>query len=270
MGDVQLWLDLTEIVDATSDDLVVSGVADYVPAYRAITDAIHRGQALRVIVRHRACAAWLREAAAKYGPVQIQVREITYRRRLSELWGVQLPSWLSDRDLRASQLLDLPPLTARPGQSFEDLILEAFFGPAFTYEHLPLAHLIDLVRAHDDEQWCAACERPVVRDILHRQLRAWQTSAPQPGVRLLVEALRSDPGELRVLLGQYKVLQGYPAHLGARAMGDNFAQLSDLRLDLTNLPLAAAELGSVQDHIKVHLSRPDQGRLVHGYCETSA
>jgi hypothetical protein len=47
-------------------------------------------------VRHPTCAAWLRAAQQKYGPQRIQVTTVTPRRRLAELWGVELPAWVTD------------------------------------------------------------------------------------------------------------------------------------------------------------------------------
>jgi hypothetical protein len=38
----------------------------------------------------------LESARQKYGPERIQVTTVTPRRRLAELWGVELPAWVTD------------------------------------------------------------------------------------------------------------------------------------------------------------------------------
>jgi len=83
---VQVCLDHTRIIQPAPDQTLIEAIADYVPAYTRMVEAIHAGQPLTVVVRHPTCAAWLRAAQDKYGPERIQVREVTCRGRLAELW----------------------------------------------------------------------------------------------------------------------------------------------------------------------------------------
>jgi hypothetical protein len=115
---IQLYLDYARILKITTDHGLVEQIADYVPAYARIAQALHAGQPLTIVVRHPTCAAWLETARQKYGPQRIQVTTVTPRRRLAELWGVEVPAWVTDEAIARSGLLELP-LQAQPGQRFE-------------------------------------------------------------------------------------------------------------------------------------------------------
>ena len=140
MNLIQLYLDHAHILEPTPDCVLVEAIADYVPAYTRMAQALHAGRPLTVVIRHSTCAAWLRAAQDKYGPERIQVQEVTCRGRLAELWGVEVPAWVSDEAIARSGLLDVP-LQAQPGQRFEDVVLEAFYSPFLAYDRLPLPYL---------------------------------------------------------------------------------------------------------------------------------
>lgn len=120
---------------------------------------------------------------------------ISHRGRLAELWGVEVPDWVTDEAIARSDLLDVS-LQAQPGQRFEDVILEAFYSPFLAYDRLPLAYLSDLLNGYDQERWARADQRPLVKEVLARRLRAWAEAAASEGERLLVEGLRRDPAAL--------------------------------------------------------------------------
>ena len=253
MSNVELCFDLASLVQPEPRDVLVSQVSDYVAAYVAMTHALHGGQPLRIVVRHRACAEWLRQARAKYGPERIAVTQVSYRSLLEERWGVRIPDWVQDRDLVASKLLELPALQAAPGQSFEALVLEAFWGTAFSYPRLPLGRLAELANDLDADQWQASESLPVAHAVLGRRLVQWEESATQPGERLLIAIIRGAPGKLKGLLSQLRVLRGYPQEVGLRCMGEDFTQLVPLRLDLGALALDGSALNEAATQVQVHL-----------------
>jgi hypothetical protein len=96
--------------------ILVEDIPDYAPAYACMAEAIHTDQPLTVVVRHPTCAAWLRAAQQKHGPERIQVTTVTPRRRLAELWSIELPAWVTDEAIARSGLLELP-LQARPASA---------------------------------------------------------------------------------------------------------------------------------------------------------
>ena len=253
MATVQLYLDPDGLIEPTADDFVLVNVADYAPAYVALTDALHADEPLRILVRHTACAAWLQVACAKYGSSQVSVHRVSYRQLLEERWGIEVPSWVSDADLVASRLLDLPPWQPLPGQGFEEMILDAFWGGPYVLQRLPLGRLAELANAYDAEHWAAAEQVPIARVALARRLRQWREAAERPGERWLVELLQRSPEKLDRILSQIRVLAGYPEQVGIRAMGARYQELSALGLDLGTLSIDRSALTEVEAQIQVHL-----------------
>ena len=192
---VRLCIDHAGVLEATEDQVVVNELQDYARAHQEMTQALHAGNPLTIVVRHRACAAWLQRAATKYGPERVAVQEITRRGRLSDLWGVAVPAWVSEQDIERSDLLALPPLRAQPGQSFEDVILEAFYSPFLTYGRLPLNRLAELLEGYDQAAWEAADRRPLAQVIRRRRLEAWQESAQSEGEKVVGGDAPGEPRE---------------------------------------------------------------------------
>jgi len=253
MGSVQLYLDPAQILKPAPDHILVEGILDYVPAYARMAEALHAGQPLTVVVRHPTCAAWLRAAQDKYGPERIQVQEITCRSRLAELWGVEVPAWVSDDAIARSGLLDVP-LQAQPGQRFEDVVLEAFYSPCLAYDRLPMPYLADLLTNYDPERWTSADRRPLVKEVLARRLQAWAEAASSPGEQMLLEGLQRDPAALAHKLALVKILAGYSPQVGQRILGHEYDPLAALNLDLSGLPVREADVADGVDQVRVHLN----------------
>ncbi|MBS1253764.1 MAG: hypothetical protein MAG451_02817 [Anaerolineales bacterium] len=265
MNVVEVYLDNAAIVEPTSEDILVENVADYIPAYSAMTAAIHASRPLRIIVRHRAAGIWLQRAQEKYGVNRISVAEVTRRGRLAEHWEVDIPAWVSEQDIERSDLLDIPPLRAQPGQRFEDVILEGFYSPFLTYDRLPLDYLVDLLDSYDEKRWAAADRRPIAERVKRRRLSAWAEAARSEGEQLLVQGLQEDPGALRSLLCRYRAVRDYPKDVGRRLLGKQFDQLQELHLALDNLQIDAQTAGDALDQIEVYLqtvARDDLSRDV--------
>jgi len=250
---IHLHLDHAHVLKPALDHILVEAIADYAPAYARMVEAIHAGQSLTVVVRHPTCAAWLETARQKYGPQRIQVTTVTPRRRLAELWGVEIPAWVTDEAIARSGLLELP-LQAQPGQRFENVVLEAFYGPFLAYDRLPPAHLPDLLNNYDPERWAQAGQRPLVKEVLARRLQAWAEAASSPGERLLARGLQHDPAALARKLAHVRVLAGYPPDVGRRVLGPDYDHLAALNLDLGGLSVREARLSDAVDQVRVHLN----------------
>jgi len=253
MSLIHLYLDHAHILKPVADHVLVEAISDYVPAYARMVEAIHANQPATIVVRDPTCAAWLRVAQDHYGPERIQIMEITHRSRLAELWGVEIPDWVTDQAIAHSSLLDVP-LRAQPGQSFENVVLEAFYSPFLAYDRLPVTYLADLLNSFELERWAKAAQRPLVKEVLARRLQVWAEAAASPGERLVVEALQCDPAVLAHKLAQVKVLAGYPPQVGRRILGPEYNHLAALKLDLSGLPVREADLAKAVDQIRVHLN----------------
>ena len=257
MSTVHLYLDHANILKPAPDHILIRSLSDYVPAYARMAEAIHAGRPLTIVVRHPTCAAWLQTAQEKYGPERVAVEPISHRGRLAELWGVEIPDWVTDEAIARSGLLDVP-LRAQPGQRFEDVVLEAFYSPFLAYDRLPLTYLADLLNSYDPDRWIRADQRPLVKEVLARQLQVWAEVTASQGERMLVEGLQRHPATLARKLAQVKILGGYPLEVGRRVTGSEHNHLIALSLDLSGLPVREADLADAVDQIRVHLNMLSQ------------
>jgi hypothetical protein len=246
-----IYLGSPELLQSVVADVRVDSVADYVPAYDRLVSALHAGEDISLAVSDPTVGAWLGRVQERYGADRVDVRELTYCQRLSELWNIEVPSWAESQIARAG-LLEVT-ISAPPGREFEDFVLEVFFSPYVAQPRLPLELLDDLVRSYDPEQWSEAAERPLVGDILRRRLQQWAEQAEGGGEKLLVCLLQRSPEKLARNLALLKVLIDYPPEVGRRVMGEAFDPLANLDLDLTGIPVSESQIDSALDQICVHL-----------------
>jgi len=251
---VRLLFDYAGITEPEKGQKVVAEIGDYAAAYDRMARALHAGEKQQLVVRDRTCAAWFRVAQGKYGAERIEVVEITHVSKLAEGWGVTVPEWVSDAEIEASHLLDVD-LRAAPGQSFENVLLERFCSPFLVYDRLPLNYLVDILMNYQPSRWLSDGQRPLVKKVLRRRLDAWEEVARSDGERYLIGELRRDPARLMRTLAHLKVLQGYPAEVGQRVLGDTSEQLCALELDLSALPVKESEVRDTVDQVRVYLNQ---------------
>jgi len=254
MALVTIYLGSSELLSTVSADIEVKGVTDYVPAYDRLVRALYAGKDITAAVSDANVGAWLRRLQDRYSSERVQVEELTRRQRLSELWNIEVPDWVTEEQIGRARLLDVA-ISAQPGRDFQDFVLEVFFSPFVAQPRLPLGRLRDLLKSYDPGQWSEAMERPLVSDILRRRLQQWADRAGSPGEKLVIRWLEHSPEELAQQLAVLKVLVGYPPEVGGRVIGDQFDLLAQLDLDLSGISVSESQVGSAVDQIHVYLEQ---------------
>ncbi len=262
MAQATVYLGSAELLGTITADVEVNSVADYVLAYDRLVQALHAGEDITVAVSDVNVGAWLRRLQERYSPERVHIEELTRRQRLSELWNIEVPDWVSEDQIAHAQLLDVA-ISAPPGRGFEDFVLEIFFSPFVAQPRLPLQRLGDLLKSYDPRQWSEAMERPLVSNIFRRRLQQWEDSAKQAGEKLIVRWLRQSPQQLAQQLATLNVLTGYPPEVGRRVMGDQFDLLARLELDLSDIQVSESQIGSALDQIRVHLEQLMRSTATH-------
>jgi hypothetical protein len=252
MAKVTIYLGSLEILSKIQTDLDAASISDYVPIYDRLVRAIHAGDEISVKVTNNTIGTWLGSLQERYGIERIKIERLTYRGRLSELWGIDIPDWVKENQIENAELLDVA-ISAQPGRDFEDFVLEVFFSPWTAQPRLPLLRLGDLIQSIDQEQWKQAANRPLVGDILRRRLSQWIERAKSDGEKLLIHWLETSPGQLKTQLGIFKALANYPSDLGKRVLGNQFSSLKDLDLDLAGIQINETVVSPALDFIRVHL-----------------
>jgi hypothetical protein len=261
MAQALIYLGSPELLNTVEADVEVKSVGDYVPAYDRLVRALHAGQDISVAVSNASVGAWLRRLQERYGPDRVSIEELTRRRRLSELWNIQVPDWVTEDQIARAQLLAVT-ISPQPGRDFEDFILEVFFSPFMAAPRLPLQRLGDLLSSYDPEQWSEAMARPLVGDIFRRRLQRWEADAKRTGEKLIIRWLGQSPQELAQRLALLRVLASYAPEVGRRVMGDQFDPLAELDLDLSDIQVSESQIGPALDQIRVQLEQIVRARPV--------
>lgn len=246
-----------EIPTPVSPDRVIASVNDYVADYDHIARYVHKGLDLKVIVSDKIVGRWLKIMAVKYGTEHIVIEELTPRRVFLDQTGIlALPDEITDEQLLGSGLLDLK-IPAFPGISFDDYILEMFFGNFLT---LPsgLRRVGDIIESFETEQWQDALGRPLVRDIYQKRIRDLRKifdSESRLAEKQLLDWLDLSPQVFARNIFALRVLAGYPIKLGERILGNGFGNLSKLNLDLRRVTPSIAGNEKMIDEVRLYLER---------------
>lgn len=256
MAQATIYLGLPELLKTIEADLEAQSIADYVSVYDSLVQALHAKKNITVTVSDCAVGAWLKrlQEPERYGPKLILIEELTLRSRLSQLWQIDIPDWVSDPQIAQADLLKVK-IAAQPDRDFEDFVLETFFSPFLAQPQIPLQRLNSFLKSYDPEQWAAATGRPLVGDIFRRRLSQWEARAEAAGERLIIQWLQQSPDVLNEQLASFRVLANYPAAVGQRAIGPAFDALKKLDLDLSNVVVTETSLGLILDQIRVHLEQ---------------
>ena len=215
-----------DLAASQSPDLTLDKPGDYLAGYDRIVRAIHSETNLRVLVRDKAVSKWLRVLAGRYGPQLVTVTELTLRRQLREQIGIEIPEQITDQQIKESGLLDIS-IPARSGATFEEHLLEVFFGNILT---LPggLRRINELIASYEPEQWQSALKRPLVKQAFEkrvRELRSQLKKESRTAELQLLDWLSASPALLIRNLFALKILSGYGEALGKRVLGDVYLDL---------------------------------------------
>jgi hypothetical protein len=235
-------------------DLALDHPGQYVAGYDRIARAIHSDADLRVLVRDRIVGKWLVVMARRYGQDRIRLEELTLRRELEKKIWIEVPAYVTDEEIRESHLLDLS-IPASPGMSFEEYLLEVFFGNFLT---LPggLRRVGELIASYEPAEWQSALERPLVdrvyRDRIAEMRRHFREEGRTGDLQLL-DWLDSSPDVLIRNLSALKILSSYPEELGKKVFGKVYSDLLRLNLDLRRVPVQVRGNEAALDEVRLHL-----------------
>ena len=213
MPRVTLTFDPQRLLPVGAGTCCVDTAADYVAACAAMQRVVRAtAEPLAVVVYDTLVAGWLRAFAAMYGSDYIEVRQYTEQQALTDRWKVPIPTTVSAPDILRAGLLEIE-VTPRAGQTFEDVLLEVFYGDLFGYATFPAERLADFLNRFDAARWPVNEQKPLVARTLRERLTQWERQESNEARRWLIGQLRTNPAELRRKLAAYQLLQGYDAAL---------------------------------------------------------
>ncbi len=250
---VEIVQDTTKLQDMAAFDRLVVGIADYIPTVQHIKQAVQRSETARILVRHPVCATWLQRLAASYSESEVRFTVISARDELARRWQTVIPDSVSDADVLASGFLEAD-VVPRSGQSYEDIILEHYWGEYFTAVSVPLHRLAELLEDIDIQRWTANQSLPLVTQVFAKRQQRWITQAPNKAYKTLAQAIFDAPMELKGRLGIYKVLRRYPAMLREAVLGDWNEVFEHTKVNPDPMVLDSLDLSAAILEIKYYLT----------------
>jgi hypothetical protein len=252
------------IADASVDvplpeaiDHAVTSPADYVAGYDLITKAIHSNRDLSVLVTDKGVGRWFTVMARKYGNDQIRVENLTPKSLFQSQTGIkEIPNKVSDDQIIKSGLLELK-IPAPPNTSFDDYLLDVFFGKFLTLPN-GLRRVDEILTDYEPEQWLEAMQRPLVRDIFRNRILSlrneFRDQEKKADLKLL-EWIDISPQIYIQNLFALKVVKNYPPGIGKRVFGAIYSDLMKLNLDLRKVPFNISGNEKTITEIRLYLEQ---------------
>ena len=250
---VEILGDLAQLLDPSEFGYVVAAIPDYVPSVQRIKRAVAAKESLRVLVRDATCAVWLERFAASYSDAVVRYATIAARDLLAERWQTELPEHATDQAILASGFLEAD-IVPRSGQSYEEIVLEHYWGEFFTFVRFPLRLAGELIDSLDLARWQANKGRPLAMQALRACRDHWLSQTNRRELKELVRAVFETPGVLKDNLGRYKLLQGYSSKVGHAVLGDWYTLFKNLEIDPTPVDLDSIDLGDAVQEIQYYLN----------------
>jgi hypothetical protein len=251
---VEVVADPAQLLEPGDADWVVEEIADYVPAIRRIKHAVAAEESLRVVVRHRACAVWLERFATSYSDAVVRCSRVAARDLLAELWRTEIPAHVTDEAILTSGFLQAD-IVPRTGQSYEEIVLEHYWGEFFTFLRFPLRVAGELIGALEPSLWQTNLAYPLVMQALHTRRQLWMDDARRADLKDLIIAVFDEPAEIRDRLGRYKLVRGYPSKVGQAVLDNWYQTFKNLAIDPTPLDLEGLNVAGTVYEIQYHLNK---------------
>lgn len=227
---VELLADKNRLVQAAGSAMLLASPAEYVETFLKVKEALAESKPLTVVIQDSTCALWFQRFAKNYSSQRVVFEEISARSLLAQRWGTEVPENVTDADIINSGLLDSNvPIRGHP--SFDEIVLEAFWGDLFLFREFPLRYVVDLANQYDARAWQASQRVPVAVRVLASKKREWIARARTPEQRQLVDRYFADPALFKSKLSEFQLLYRYPSQLAKQIMGDWFDLFQRLNVD---------------------------------------
>ncbi|MBN1933574.1 MAG: PglZ domain-containing protein [Anaerolineae bacterium] len=250
---VEIAQDVAGLLNVADYDMVVTDVSDYVPTVQSVKQAAWQPDALHILVRHPVCAVWLQRLAASYNDNQVHYTTISARELLAQRWQTTVPDNVSDQDILASGFL-AAEIAPRSGQTYQDIILEHYWGECFTFASLPLHLLGELLESIDVQRWQTNRSLPLVMQVFAERRQRWLSQAPSKNHKTLAQAVFEAPMDLRTRLGAYKTLRRYPSVLREAVLGDWNEVFERAKVNPEPIALDGLDLSAAIQEIRYYLN----------------
>lgn len=242
-------------------DLIVKRIDDYVDSYVKIKKAINENKKLIVVVQNRYCIQYFQEMISIYGQKYIIIRETSPRRTLAEVLKIDIPSYITNEDIVADQLITkVDQLHFTKGMNFSDLILRSYIGVYFTYDKFPIMQLKEFLLNTDYKMFNKKLNESIVRKVYKNKLENWIKNSQEEQEKIIIKMFVKDPKELLDKYCKFLILKNYPYELGHDVLGDDVNYFNKFKFQDNPFIFKGLDTLELQRNLKIFLNqlRKDQ------------
>lgn len=239
-------------------DILISKVNDYVDGYKSILNAIYQSLDLIVVVRNKHCMNWLKKMQTQYLESRIKITTYSPKIKFQEIIGINIPDYVSDDDISKDEFIpNADKFIFSKNLSFEDNLLNHYFGIYFIQEQFSFYKLYDLLDSMDFTLISNIKKYTVLNKVYKNKLKQWNTNFTNDSQRIIISEFTANPRELFNTLSKYSVLKGYPISLQGIVIGDIAKAFGKLNLKIDTFILDSIDIQELKNHIKLFLNNID-------------
>ena len=203
-----------DLAFAPSDDVfLVECDKDYVWACKKLSSKKSLDVGLKLWVRSRNHFTWLRDFIEQIG-YPSSFNERTARLVLAEQWNVQIPDWLTDKDVIEQNLLKININSQKEQRSFTNRLLVHILGSSFQSDMFNTSDLVDVIKALVSDNAKAAFKQySILRQCLKTKCEKWAESSNETWVKDISNGLYKNAYKIWQWLSKWSCLHGYPEKL---------------------------------------------------------
>ncbi|MEN6326022.1 MAG: PglZ domain-containing protein [Syntrophomonas sp.] len=264
MGKVHIYADLNNTFDSFKG-IIIKKPQDYVEAYKAIQQAIYRGEDMKLLVKNRYCYESFKNMRNNYGEEYIELSVYSPRQEFFKLYGLEVPEYITDMDIVNAGILKNPDsLQRRVGLDFESFIMANFVSEDLAFERFPVNRLICILEKVDFASFENNRSTSLVSKVIELRKNQWKKNASASWVNNLIDRFVESPQKLYEDLSTYLLVSRYPSSIAQVAIGDIVEDFTKAHFKNDDFYNQSADYSKVRKEIEIYLNSLSEVRLEYG------
>lgn len=249
---INFIIDKNKVYPIDKNSLVFSELKDYVFGYEDILIALENDVDLTICVHEPIIEKWMRNMALRYSQGEFVFQIMDARKCLAQRWNIFIPDHIRNEEIIEADLLK-EEITPRIGDIFENVILENFYNPVYTYSVFPIEKIVDLLLSYDEPIWRRNSAKHLIYRVYQEQLDRWKNKSKDRAMKTIINMIEEDISILKIELMRYKILRTYK-DLGEKLLGKNFRVFESLKLNLYDLKIDESKISETIKEIEYYLN----------------
>ena len=245
--------------------MIVKRPQDYVDAYKAIQQAIYRGEEIKLLVKNHYCFESFKNMRNNYGEERIEMSVYSPRQEFIKLYKLEVPDYITDIDIVNAGILQNPDsLQRRVGLDFESFIMANYVAEDLAFERFPVNRLINILEKVEFASFENNRSKSLVSKVIELRTNQWKENASAAWVNNLIDRFVESPQKLYEDLSTYLLVSRYPSSIAQVAIGDIVLDFAKARFDNDDYYNQSIDYSKVRKEIEIYLNSLSEVHLEYG------